>query len=42
VFLNEFVEEVEEGLDDGELLVIRRASSGLTSQDGLEQRDTIF
>ena len=42
VCLNDFVEEVEEGLDDGELLVIRRALSGLTSQDGLKQRETIF
>ena len=36
VCLNDFVEEVEEGPDDGELLVIRRALSGLASQDGLE------
>ena len=42
VCLNEFVEEVEEGPDDGELSVIRRALSGLASQDGLEQRETIF
>jgi len=40
--LNDFVEEVEDGLDDGELLVIQRALSGLASQDGLEQRETIF
>jgi len=42
VCLNEFIEEVEEGPDDGELLVIRRALSGLASHDGLEQRETIF
>ena len=40
--MNDFVEEVEDGLDDGELLVIQRALSGLASQDGLEQRETIF
>jgi len=42
VRLNEPIEEVEEGPDEGELLVIRRALSGPVSQDGLEQRDTIF
>jgi len=36
VCLNDLVEEVEEGSDDGELLVIWRALSGLASQDGLE------
>jgi len=40
--LNDFVEEVEEGPDDGELLVIQRALSGLASQDGLDQSETIF
>ena len=39
---NEPLEEVEEGPDDGELLVIRRALSGLASQDNLEQREAIF
>jgi len=33
---------VEEGLDEEELLVIRRALSGLVSQDEFEQRETIF
>ena len=42
VCLNDYVKEVEEGLDEGELLVIRRALSGLASQDGLDQRETIF
>jgi len=42
VYLNDYVEEVEEGPDEGELLVIRRALSGLASQDGLDQRETIF
>ena len=37
VSLNEFMEEVE-GPDDGELLVIWRALSGLASHDELEQR----
>jgi len=36
------LEEVTEGLDEGELLVIRRALSGLISQEGLEQREAIF
>jgi hypothetical protein len=40
--MNESIEEVEEGPDDGELLVIRRALSGLASQDDFEQRETIF
>jgi len=40
--LNEFIEEVEEGLDEGELLVIQRGLSGLVSQDEFEQRETIF
>jgi len=31
--LNESLEEVEEGSDEGELLVIRRALSSLASQD---------
>ena len=42
VCLNKFGKVMEEGLDDGELLAIRRALSGLTSQDGLEPRETIF
>ena len=42
VYLNDYIEEVKEGPDEGELLVIRRALSGLASQDGLDQRETIF
>jgi len=42
VYLNDYVEKVEEGPDEGELLVIRRALSGLASQDGLDQRETIL
>jgi len=42
VYLDDYIEEVEEGPDEGELLVIRRALSGLASQDGLDQRETIF
>jgi len=41
-FLVENVEEVEEGLDEGELLVIRRALSGFATHDNLEQREAIF
>jgi len=40
--LNEPIEEVEEGPDEGELLVIRRALSGPVSQDEFEQKETIF
>lgn len=40
--LVENVEEVEEGPDEGELLVIRRALSGFATQDNLEQREAIF
>ena len=42
VCLNDYVEEVEEGPDEGQLLVISRGLSGLASQDGLDQRETIF
>ena len=35
-------EKVTEGPDEGELLVIRRALSGLISQEGLEQREVMF
>ena len=38
----ESLEEVVEGPDEGELLVIRRALSGLVSQEGFEQREAIF
>jgi len=42
VCLVENVEEVEEGPNKGELLVIRRALSGFTTQDDMEQRGAIF
>jgi len=38
----EALEEVEEGADEGEMLVIRRALSGITSQQDIEQRENIF
>ena len=40
--LNESLEEVKEGPDEGELFVIRRALSGLASQHEFEQRESIF
>jgi len=40
--LNEQLEEVEEGPDEGELLVVRRALSGLATQDDFEQKEVIF
>ena len=42
VYLNETLEEVMEGPDEGELLVIRRALSGLATQEDNEQRESIF
>jgi len=42
VYLNETLEEVMEGPDEGELLVVRRALSGLATQEGNEQRESIF
>ena len=42
VFLGENLEEVEEGPDEGEMLVIRRALSGFATQDDMEQREAIF
>ena len=39
LILNYALKEVEEGLDEGEMLVIRRPLSGIASQDGLEQRE---
>ena len=42
VCLNDYVKEVEEGPDEGELLVIRRALSSLALEDGLDQRATTF
>jgi len=40
--LNETIEEVEEGPDEGELLVVRKVLSGLASQREIEQREAIF
>jgi len=40
--LAENVEEVEEGPDKAELLVIRRALSGFATQDDMKQREAIF
>ena len=40
--LAENVEEVEEGPDEGEILVVRRALSGFATQDDMEQREAIF
>ena len=42
VCFNEPIEEVEEGPDEGELLVVRKVLSGLASQHELEQREAIF
>jgi len=42
VCLNEPIEEVEEGPDEGELLVVRKVLSGLASQHELDQREAIF
>ena len=41
-YLNNHLKEVEGGLDEGKLLVIRRALSGLATQDDFEQREAIF
>jgi len=38
----ETLKEVEEGPDEGEILVIRRALSGLASQHDMKQRENIF
>ena len=42
LYLNEPLEEVMEGPDEGELLLVRRALSGLATQEGNEQREAIF
>lgn len=42
LFLTEDLEEYEEGPDDGELLVVRRALSGLVAPKNQEQREAIF
>ena len=40
--MNEALEEVEECPDEGEMLVIRRALSGIASPEDLEERENIF
>jgi len=42
LYLNDNLEDVEEAPDEGELFVIRRALSGLATQDGFEQREAIL
>ena len=42
LLMTEGLEEVEEGPDEGEMLVIRRALSGIASQNDMEQRENIF
>jgi len=42
LYMAEIMEEVEEGPDEGELLVIRRALSGIASQEVMEQWENIF
>ena len=42
VYLGENMEEVEEGLDEGEMLAIRRALSGFAAQEDTDQREAIF
>jgi len=42
LLMTEALEEVEEGPNEGEMLVIRCALSGLASQNELEQRENIF
>ena len=40
--LGDHMEEVEEGPDEGEMLVIRRALSGFADQEDTDQREAIF
>ena len=42
VYLGDNIEEVEEGPDEGEMLVIRRALSGFADQEDMDQREVIF
>ena len=42
VYLGDPMEEVEEGPDEGEMLVIRRALSGFATQEDTDQREAIF
>lgn len=37
--MNKALGEAEKGLDEREMLVIRRALSGISSQEDLEQRE---
>jgi len=42
VYLGDHIEEVEEGPDEDEMLVIRRALSGFADQEDTDQREAIF
>ena len=42
LLMTEALEEVEEGPDEEKMLVIRRALSGLVSQNDMEQRENTF
>ena len=42
LYLNEPLEEVMEGSNEGKLLVVRRVLSGLATQEDNEQREAIF
>ena len=42
MYFSEQLQEVEEGSNESELLMIRRALSGLVSQGDLEQKEAIF
>ena len=42
VYLNDPLEEIIEGPDEGELQVVKRTLSGLAIQEGNEQKEAIF
>ena len=42
MYLNEALEEIVEGPDEGELLAVRRTLSGLAIQEGNKQREATF
>jgi len=42
VYLGDNMEEVEEGPDEGDMWVIRRALSGFADQEDMDQREAIF
>jgi len=42
LYLNESLEEIIKGPDEGELLVVRRALSSFATQEDNEQREAIF